>query len=402
MFQSFLFALIHFKTYSSSNQLPTSWDAIASHDLMLTTPYLKALEQATPNNITMYYIGVFKKKDLVGIAIVERVQFYLKGMFRKSSPSFLKTFFRDIVSGVLKGNVLVIGNLTHTGQHGIAFLNDKISPKEYLETILKASSVIMGQIKKENGKTIRAVLLKDFFLNDEIDKENVVFQSKNYNRVMVQPNMVFEVKPKWVKMEDYINSLNKKYKTRHKRARSKFGDIERRELDIDAVKQGSGQLHALYSNVSDNAKFNTFILPENHFYSLKQELQNNFKVFGYFVENKLIGFYTLILNHKVLETYFLGYNSTHQYPNQLYLNMLYDMLDFAIRNKFSTIVYARTAMEIKSSVGAKPLDMVMYMKHTNSNINALLKGVFNFMKPNQKWEERNPFRDSSRQSQENR
>ena len=99
----------------------------------------------------------------------------------------------------------------------------------------------------------------------------------------------------------------------------------------------------------------------------------------------------MILNHDVLETYFLGYDSDHQYKNQLYLNMLYDMLGFAIEHKLSSVVYARTAMEIKSSVGAKPIPMTMYMRHTNDLANLILKGVFNFMKPNQNWEERHPF-----------
>jgi len=391
VFQSFLFVLIHFKIYTSFSQLPSSWDNLANHDLMLKSSYLKALENAPPNNITLYYIGVFNKEDLVGIALVERVQLYLKDMFRQSSPSALKTFFRDVVSSILKGNVLVIGNLTHTGQHGIAFNKTKINAHDYLETILKAVSTLKDDIKRESGKTIRAILLKDYFLNDEIHKVKKIFKINDLNLVKVQPNMILDIKPNWLKMEDYIKSLNKKYRIRYKRARTKFNSIKRRELDIEAVKLNSNLLHQLYLNVSNNAKFNTFVLPENHFYSLKKELNENFKVYGYFIENQLIGFYTLILNNDVLETYFLGYDSEHQYQNQLYLNMLYDMLDFAIENKFSTIVYARTAMEIKSSVGAKPIDMVMYMKHTNSLFNELLKGVFNFMKPNQKWEERHPF-----------
>ncbi|HEX9825091.1 MAG TPA: GNAT family N-acetyltransferase [Flavobacteriaceae bacterium] len=386
--------MIHFKIYTSYNQLPKSWNAIAVHDLMLTISYLKALELASPSNITLYYVGVFKSQQLVGIAVVERAQLYLKDMFRKSSPSVIKTFFRDIVSSVLKGNALVVGNLTHTGQHGIAFHDKEISSKDYLETILKAITTLKDQIKKESGKTIRIIMLKDYFLNDEILKAKEVFQSKKFNLVKVQPNMVLYVQSDWVRIEDYIGSLNKKYKTRYKRARTKFGTIERLELDIETIKRSSKQLHALYLNVSDHAKFNTFLLPEHHFYSLKQELQNNFKVFGYFEGNKLIGFYTLILNRDNLETYFLGYDSEHQYANQLYLNMLYDMLDFAIMNKFASVVYARTAMEIKSSVGARPIDMVMYMRHTNSLVNALLKRVFNFMKPNQKWEERHPFKQA--------
>lgn len=392
MFQSFLFVLIHFKIYTSFSQLPSSWDILANHDLMLTTSYFKALETAPPNNITLYYIGVFNKEDLVGIALIERVQLYLKDMFRQSSPSAVKTFFRDMVSSVLKGNVLVVGNLTHTGQHGMAFNNSEINPKDYLETILKAVSALKDKIKRKSGKKIRAILLKDYFLNDEIHKANEIFESNNLNLVKVQPNMVLDIKPNWLKMEDYIKTLNKKYKIRYKRARTKFNSIKRRELDIEAVKLNSNFLHQLYLNVSNNAKFNTFVLPENHFYSLKKELNENFKVYGYFLENQLIGFYTLILNNNVLETYFLGYDSEHQYKNQLYLNMLFDMLDFAITNKFKSVVYARTAMEIKSSVGAKPIDMVMYMKHTNNLFNAILKAVFNFIKPNQKWEERHPFR----------
>ena len=312
-------------------------------------------------------------------------------MFRQSSPSALKTFFRDVVSSILKGNVLVIGNLTHTGQHGIAFNKTKINTNDYLETILKAVSILKDDIKRESGKTIRAILLKDYFLTDEIHKAKAVFQCNNLNLVKVQPNMMLDIKPNWLKMEDYIKSLNKKYRIRYNRARTKFSNIERRELDLETVKFNSIELHALYLNVSNNAKFNTFVLPENHFYSLKKELGQNFKTYGYYIKNQLIGFYTLILNNDVLETYFLGYDSEHQYQNQLYLNMLYDMLNFAIDNRFKTIVYARTAMEIKSSVGAKPMDMVMYMKHTNGLFNELLKGVFNFMKPNQKWEERHPF-----------
>ena len=392
MFQSFIFVLIHFKIYTTFSQLPSSWDNLANHDLMLKSIYFKALEAATPSNISLYYVGVFKNEDLVGIALIERVQLYLKDMFRQSSTSALKTFFRDLVSSILKGNVLVIGNLTHTGQHGIAYNKTKITLHDYLETILKAVSTLKDDIKRDSGKTIRAILLKDYFLMDEIHKANDVFQSNNLNLVKVQPNMVIDVKPNWLKIEDYIKSLNKKYRIRYNRARTKFNNIERRELDIEAVKLNSIQLHALYLNVSNNAKFNTFVLPEYHFYSLKKELDQNFKIFGYFIENKLIGFYTLILNNDVLETYFLGYDTEHQYQNQLYLNMLYDMLNFAIENNLSTIVYARTAMEIKSSVGAKPLDMVMYMKHTNRLFNELLKGVFNFMKPNQKWEERHPFK----------
>ena len=76
----------------------------------------------------------------------------------------------------------------------------------------------------------------------------------------------------------------------------------------------------------------------------------------------------------------------------MYLNMLYDMADFAIKNEFTSIVYARTAMEIKSSVGAKPQKMFVYLKHTNLCMNIILKRIFKLMNPTQEWEERHPFK----------
>ncbi|MEZ4793291.1 MAG: hypothetical protein R2783_07475 [Gelidibacter sp.] len=88
----------------------------------------------------------------------------------------------------------------------------------------------------------------------------------------------------------------------------------------------------------------------------------------------------------------MGYDQAHQYQHQMYLNMLYDMLDFAIEHKFASIVYARTAMEIKSSIGAKPQKMNVYLKHTNSFMNASLKQIFKLMDPSRQWEERHPFK----------
>lgn len=382
--------MIDFKIYTSYKELPESWNIIVCDDIMLKIPYLKALEYASPNNITLYYVGVFKNESLVGIAIVQRVQLYLKDMFRTYSPS-LKSFLRNTISSVLKGNILVVGNLTHTGQHGICYLNKELNAKDFLTTIFNALEALKFQIKTETQKTIRLILFKDYFSADKIHEASNIFNSEKFNKVTVQPNMILYIKNDWNKMENYLNLLNKKYRTRYKRARKKLVNIERRELDIEALRLYTNQLHELYLNVSDQAKFNTFILPEHHFYNLKQQLGDNFKVFGYYLNNTLIGFYTLILNNENLETYFLGYDSEHQYNNQAYLNMLYDMLDFAIENGFRSVIYARTAMEIKSSVGAKAMPMTMYIKHTNGFANTLLRAIFNFMKPNQKWEERHPF-----------
>jgi hypothetical protein len=381
-----------FRIYQTVENLPEVWDNLVAHDIFLQSIYLKALEDISPNNIELFYVGIFDDDQLVGVAIIQRVQLYLKDMFRASEVSCLKTIIKDWVSKVLKGNILVVGNLTHTGQHGLFYQNEKMSQTAYLHLVFKAVVALKKDIKEKQNKTIRAILFKDYFQEDSIHLEPVFFNTHNLHKVSVQPNMIMKINSDWLKPEDYVVSLNKKYKKRFKSARTRLNGIVCFELDLEAVRCNSNRLHKLYLNVSNNAKFNTFILPESHFYSLKLQLQDNFRVFGYYLNEELIGFFTLILNGKHLETYFLGYDAEHQYSHQLYLNMLYDMIQYAIKNKFTTVVYARTAMEIKSSVGAKPEPMLVYIKHTNSFLNTILKQLFGLMNPKQDWEERHPFK----------
>jgi hypothetical protein len=384
--------LIHFKIFNSFKQLPPEWDAFVAHDIFLQTSYFQALELASPKNISMNYVGVFEGETLIGIAIIQRVELYLKDMFRNETDSLFVEIFKNTVSKLLKGNLLVAGNLTHTGQHGLYFNVNEVSQKEFLLRVYQAILQLKKEIKIKDNKRIRMIMLKDFFHDDSIHKESNLFTENQIHKVVVQPNMIMDVKSEWNHFEDYLTHLSKKYRDRYKTARKKAKNVQKRELGLEDIKENSKLLHELYKNVSDHAKVNTFILPENHFYSFKNHLKENFKVFGYYLDNQLIGFYSLILNGKALETYFLGYDSKHQYANQLYLNMLYDMVSFGIENNFTSIVYARTAMAIKSSVGAKPKKMFIYMKHTNWIMNTFLKYIFKLMNPKQNWEERHPFK----------
>lgn len=385
--------MIDFKIYKTTKALPDSWDALPTKDIFLKRSFLSALELSSPKNIFPYYLGIFKKEKLVGIAIIQRVEMYLDDIFRNTSSNSFKQLAKRVVSKIVRGNALVIGNLMHTGQHSLFFIEEEISYQDYLKTIFKALKTLQKQIKEDYNKKVRIIAFKDYFETDPIHKQVELFKTNKLYKVQVQPNMLLPIKADWETAEHLIASYTKKYKKRYKTARKKSNGIERIELNIDAIKQYEKELYVLYKNVSDNARVNSFVLSKNHFYTLKKELKSNFKVFGYFLNDEIVGFYTLILNYNTLETYFLGYNKIIQQKHQMYLNMLYDMACFAIEYKFKTIVYARTAMEIKSSVGAKPNTMHIYMKHTNNFIaNTVLKFIVKYLNPVRKWTERNPFK----------
>jgi len=392
--------VIHYKLYNSVNDLPDSWDALLVEDLFLERPFLKALENSSPSNISTHFLGVFSSSSssvdrseiLAGIAIIQRVEMYVDDVFRETSNPFFKRCGKVLISKIVKGNALIVGNLMHTGQHGLYFNKEHITQDAFLDTVSKGLKGLSKQIKTTHNKKIRIIGFKDYFEDDAIHESEAFFRREKLYKAQVQPNMIFDVNTNWNLLEDYVASFKKKYRGRYRTARKKGNTIERKELSLDDVLLLSAQLYQLYENVSDNAGVNSFKLNEKHFYNLKLELKDDFKLFGYFIDNQLVGFYTLILNYGKLETYFLGYQQELQHQHQMYLNMLFDMASFGIVNTFKKVIFARTAMEIKSSIGAKPHDMYLYLKHTNNVIaNTVLKGVIKYANPVRDWEERHPF-----------
>jgi len=64
-----------------------------------------------------------------------------------------------------------------------------------------------------------------------------------------------------------------------------------------------------------------------------------------------------------------------QKEKMLYLNMLYDMVCHSINKGFKQIIFARTALEIKSSVGAIP-EKCMGLSNTIILLSIFLSLVF--------------------------
>ena len=201
-----------------------------------------------------------------------------------------------------------------------------------------------------------------------------------------QPNMVFELDKNWNTNDDYIAALSKKYRDQYKRAHKKFEGVETRELSLDDIISQENRIYELYHHVAKNAPFNTFFLAKNHFSSFKKQCGARFVLVGYYLNDILVGFHTLLLNGDILETYFLGYDEQVQKEKMLYLNMLYNMTKFGIENQFKRIIFGRTALEIKSSIGAKPVIMSGFIYHNNKLINHYFDKIFPRLEPTLAWQ----------------
>jgi len=302
--------------------------------------------------------------------------------------SFIKNKIRTIIFKNFSSNLLIVGNNTLTGQNAFCFSKD-FSSKDMISLLYKAVEELQNQIEK-NGQKVHLVIYKDF---PEMQISSFKLPEFNtFYKFTTQPNMVFSIKEHWKTFDDYVTDLNKKYRDQFKRAHKKSEGITKRKFTLEDIENNKDQIIKLYLNVANKAPFNTFFLNDDHFEVFKKALNNQFLFYGYFKDETLIGFNTLIKNGNAIDTYFLGYDEKCQREKMLYLNMLYDMIAYSINNGFKRIVFARTALEIKSSVGAKPEVMYGLMKHNNRFINLFIPKLFHYFEPKMDWTERNPFK----------
>ena len=376
-----------FTIYNSTEQLPSNWDSIAVTSVFLSKNYLKVLEQSSPENMICHYIGIFKKGKLVSIALCQFLDLNKLESFGERDKC-IKTTVRNLVFKNFASQVLVVGNNMLTGQNAYALLNE-IEEKTVIALLHEATKELKKQYKSK-GITIHISTYKDFSKTQIENFETCEF--KNDYQFSTQPNMIFYINENWKIEQDYIDSLSKKYRDQYKRARKKAVGIEKRKLHLEEIILLEDAIYDLYFHVAKNAPFNTFFLPKNHFRVFKEIFKDQFLFYGYFLNEKLIGFNTLIKNGKTMDTYFLGYNDTIQREKMLYLNMLYDMIAYSIKKDFDEIIFARTALEIKSSVGAKPVKMYGIISHNNSIVNSYMSKIFKYLEPETIWQERNPFK----------
>lgn len=377
-----------YQIYSSTTQLPEKWNELAVATIFLSREYLAILEKSAPANMSCHFIGLFEDEDLVGIAVSQFLDLNQLESFGDRDQC-IKSSLRNIAFKNFCSHILLIGNNTLTGQNAF-IISENANGTAVLKTLKKAV-LALKEIFKKRGTKVHLCSLKDF-CEDGLPLFEIP-EFDPYLRFTTQPNMLFAVRDQWKTEEDYVAALSKKYRDQYKRARKKGSGLTKRQLSLEEIIAQEEIIYDLYYHVAQSAPFNTFFLPKNHFAVFKEQLQENFLFYGYFENEKLIGFNTLIKNGSDLDTYFLGYDDSVQREKMLYLNMLYDMICYAIKEQFKTIIFARTALEIKSSVGATPLKMYGMMRHDNKFINRRLDFFFRYLEPETIWKERHPFQD---------
>lgn len=377
----------HHRIVDSIDLVPWSelWALIPPERHLLRYDYLRALER-THSDIQFRYVILYENDRAVGFAYFQIIPLEWARMQAErsnGSHKFLNQIRQTLVKSLMgpQASVLILGNLFITGDYGFHF--GDITREQALRQLLKTAKKIL---KTENH--IIATVFKDFKIEDEL-----ILASKGYNRFAVDPNMLLKIPSPWSTMDDYMDAMSSKYRQRIKSAYKKSNHLEVRELSLEDLKTYQTEIRGLFDQMIQEDTFNLKEISPTYFIDLKAELGREFPVRAYFEDGKMLAFYTILSDRHRMEAHYVGFDVEKNKDLKLYQRMLYDLVAHAIDKGVRELSFGRTAMEIKSCLGAKPEDYGIFLRISNSFINKLAGPNIRNIKPDP-WQPRHPFKEN--------
>ena len=360
--------------FNKISEIPSVvWDELnCSQNLYFSSNYLNALEKNNSHLSYFYLILKNKNEKAIAFANVQIIEFKLDTLERDSSNLFKKiTSIGRKLSIFPKEKplkIIICGNSFVSGEHGI-FIKKGENKRLILRKISKGILHYTEYSNQENPVDI--FMMKDFIVDSlSVTKELL---SLGYYAFNIEPNMTLKISPKWQNFDNYLATLKTKFRVKAKKAIKLSNNLVTKDITVLNFEEHLLKMTELYKKVVTKAAFNLGEFKLQTYKSLKTKLGDSYILKSYWIEDKMVGFMSGMINKKNLDAHFVGLDYEFNKQYAIYQRMLYDYIKIAIDNKIELLNFGRTASEIKSSVGAIPQDLTVYIRHKKSIRNKILK-----------------------------
>ena len=353
------------------------WNALNTD--FISESYLKVLEKSNPSDLYFRYLIITNsEKEVCGIIYFQLLKFSGKNIHLKKNR--LLCFIVNIILKICTLKLLICGNVFAVNFRPFAFDPKKINIEDLFKIVEQFT-----HLEKSD-----AILLKDF----GSDSANSLLLSLGYQNYTSDLTMCMDIRSGWNTMEDYKNSLSKKYRKRYEKIIFAGSSLTRKELNLQGIILYREDLFRLFKQVSAKQTIAMGLIDKNYFEEFKKAFPDKFKVIGYFEHNKLIAFTTYIDRDQLLEVHYIGMDYELNEKYNLYFNILFDSTGIAISEKKNQLELGRTAREAKANLGCQAVYFNDYIK-LKSKIAIMAANWLgtNFqLSMGQDWQKRNPFK----------
>lgn len=367
---------------------PYLWNEVLKvSNVYLSIPYLRAIEDSLPYFEFRYIIFQDNNEVPIGVAYTQIIKITNKEINAEALNKKMGGRLPKNLINSLDIRVLICGNAFASGENGFKFLDDLPDTLQF--DLVAAAIDEINLSEKKDHKKIAISIIKEFW--PESFSKTAQFKEAGCSEVNIDVNMVLKLDPSWNSFENYLQAMNSKFRTKAKHIQKQSEPLHIIDFSVDEIERRIDEINELYNSLVDKAKFSFGRLNATTLLNIKKVFGDNLIFKGYYLDNKLIGFSTATCFDDVVDGNYIGLDYDYNRDYAVFQRMLYDFIKEAFDRNATEIRIGRTAEEIKSGVGAEPIEMKFYAKHRNKVTNAILRPFVQNLKPSE-FNFRKPFK----------
>ncbi|MCC6817299.1 MAG: hypothetical protein IT245_00185 [Bacteroidia bacterium] len=342
---------IKFRTADNFREIANDWREILPLNHHLQCRDIEALEATLPEDIAFKYVNIYERNELIGVMYLQCLKFnskhYHHGLLDRPGLRLLKSYILGKTA-----DILICGNIFRVNFQGFYFKD-----KEKKALIFDCLNLYRQSMKPE--KNFCGILVKDC----SREFKSTQYTCHGFKSFSQDLTMEMEIRPNWQNFEDYLSDLSRKYRQRAIKIVSSSDKIRLIDLTVEQLTQEKERINELYMNIVNKQNIALGILKSDYFIQMKLGLGEGFKVYGYYLGDKLLAFSSHIYYtpKAEMEIHYIGLDYEYNQEFNLYFNILFDGIKQAIDKKFNKIEMGRTAREAKANAGALAVENFNYV-----------------------------------------
>ena len=331
----------------------SAWDALIERSevpsVFLDSRMMQSLMRCETRNIAAVVWN--KSGQMLGIAqvedaIAESLNLDDHIAVKRSWFSFISRLLHGI-EGKFRFRVRVIGPVLGSGMHSSRWekgVSDSDQRRLLSETVFTSASNTGSGIPK-------VAMLKDIPIHYSGQRQRL---HPGWIPLEFDPEMLLHLDPEWQNMTDYMGQLNTKARTKVKRVLKVSEDFKVSLWSSEKLDNNADALIALYGKVFERSGFRLGKLHAEELIESKRTWGDDFVVLGYELEGSLVGFQCAYRGKIEMEAFFVGFFPELVKSHAIYQRMLIEFILLGIEGKSDRVNMGRTALDVKSSIGALP------------------------------------------------
>lgn len=329
--------------YESLEDVKGEWDDFLPTNHVLRSPVWLSLEKACIPGLRFRFVQIWRRELQIGQAAFLLLNIDIQSISLKELDGSLRKLIQHMLQDK-PVSILVCGNLLLHEQPGFFFQD----PQDEVEIFGIARKLAVREKRLDRPKLI---FLKDL--------PSSFFQLKNkslHGFRSYSEDITFGLSGinQWKTEDDYRQSLSQKYAQRARKIREAGSAMQCRKFQSEDILAFGNQMQHLYEEVLNRQVFKPLHLNWQYFFQIMENLPERVDIFGYFLNEKLVGFTSFFKqSEKVVEMHYIGFDTAVNASHKLYFNMLFDGLERAIAEGFEVLWLGRGGEDAKLNLGAK-------------------------------------------------